>query len=231
MLGFSKKTRSQLMRDELGESWEHFLAAATYAANGMGQKVGPGTTKVRGAANRSWESTAAALAPLAAAYREGAANATAAALKLKKKAKTATKGSSVSKHNNSKRTGLLLGLLAGGVAIGVAGALVMRRRRQQQWAEYDSTSDLDSMSADARSMADRAAHRADRATDKMSSKAEDAVGKLSHHTSKAMDKTADKLRDAATNMRSGKSETAERANDATDNLASKYGSSSNSKGF
>jgi gas vesicle protein len=227
------------MRDELGESWEHFLAAATHAANGMGQKVGPGTTKVRGAASRSWGSTAAALAPLAAAYREGAADATAAALKLKKKAQAATKGSSVSKHNNSKRTGLLLGLVAGGVAIGVASALVMRRRRQQQWAEYDSASGLDSMSADARSMADRAAHRADRATDKMSSKAEDAVDKLSHHTGNAMDKTTDKLRDTASNMRSGKSEvnpkineTAERANDATDNLASKYGSSSNSnKGF
>lgn len=219
MFGFSKKTRSEMMRAELGESWDHFLSAATHAANGVGQTVGPRATRFKGAASTGWSSTTAALAPLAVAYREGAADATATALKLKKKAEKGKKGKSVS----NRRTGMLLGLLAAGVALGAAGALVVRRRRQQQWSEYDPTGALDSMSADARSMADKAA-----------GKSGSTMDKLAHHTSKAMDKTAGKLQSAASSMRSpdykGKAgEAAERVNDATDNVASKFGSGSPSQ--
>jgi len=215
-LGFHKKTQGEKMRSELGESWEHFLAAATLAANGVGKSVGPRATAVKTATARSWESTAAALAPLAAAYREGAADATAATLKLKKKAEKGKKGKSVS----NKRTGMLIGLLAAGVALGAAGALVVRRRRQQQWSEYEPTGALDSMSTEARSMVDKTA-----------GKTGNTMDKLAHHTSKAMDKTADKLSSAASSMRKtdikGRAdEAAERANEATDKMASKFGSGS-----
>lgn len=88
MLGLARKTRGERMRAELAESWDHFLAAATHAANGVGSSVGPQAKRMRGLASRGWDSTSTAIAPLAAAYREGAADATAAALKLKKKAKT-----------------------------------------------------------------------------------------------------------------------------------------------
>ena len=219
MLGFHRKTRSELMRSELGESWEHFLAAATHAANGVGKSVGPRAVAIKGAASRGWDTTASTLAPLAAAYREGAADATAAALKMRKKAEKGRKG----KHVSNKRTGMLIGLLAAGVALGAAGALVMRRRRQQEWAEYDPTGALDSMSSDARSMVDKTADKGGKTMDKMA-----------HHASKAMDKTADKLSSAASSMRKtdykGKAdETAERVNDATDKMASKFGGSSSSQ--
>lgn len=222
MWGFHKKTQGEMMRAELGESWEHFLAAATHAANGVGQTVGPGAAKLKGAASNSWMSTAATLAPLAAAYHDGAAHATAAALKQQKKAHKKAHNGKKGKPVSNRRTGMLIGLLAAGVALGAAGALVVRRRRRQEWAEYDPTGALDSMSSDTRSMADKAADKSGGTMDK-----------LAHHTSKAMDKTADKLSSAASSMRKtdykGKAdEAAERANDATDKMASKFGGSSSS---
>lgn len=206
-----------MMRAELGESWDHFLAAATHAANGVGHTVGPRAIKLRGAASTGWASTASALAPLAVAYREGAADATAAALKVRKKVEKGKKGKPVS----NRRSGMLFGLLAAGVALGAAGALVVRRRRQQQWSEYDPTGALDSMSADARSMAEKTA-----------GKSGSTMDRLTHRTSKAMDKTADKLSSAASSMRKtdykGKTdEAAER--DTSDQMASKFGSGSPSQ--
>jgi hypothetical protein len=219
MFGISRKTRGEMMRAELGESWDHFLAAATHAANGVGQTVGPRATRLRGAASTGWASTAAALAPLAVAYREGAADATVAALRMKNKVEKGKKGKSVS----NKRSGMLFGLLAAGVTLGAAGALVVRRRRRQQWSEYDSTGALDSMAAEARSMADKTA-----------GKSGSTMDKLAHRTSKAMDKTADKLSSAASSMRKTDyrekaDEGADRVNDATDNVASRFGGSSASQ--
>lgn len=218
MLGLSRKTRGELMRTELGESWDHFMQAASYAANGFGRSVGPRTRRLGGAAARGWDSTAATLAPLAAAYREGAADATAAALKLKNKTtKAQRKGTYVAKKRNS-RTGMVFGLLAAGIAAGAAGAMLMRRRRKQQWSEYDPTDALDSISPDTRSMA---------------GKSGETMDKMSHRASKAMDKTADKLHSAASSMRktdfksdmkSKADETAEAANAATDNVTAKYNS-------
>jgi len=219
MWSFSKKTRSELMRAELGESWDHFLAAATHAANGVGKSVGPRATALKGAASRGWGSTTATLAPLAIAYREGAADATATALKLKRKSEKGKKGKSVS----NKRTGMLIGLLAAGATLGAAGALVVRRRRQQQWAEYESTGALESMSAEARAMAEKTANKSGSTMDR-----------LAHRTSKAMDKTADKLQSAASSMRrtdfkGNADEAAERASEATDQVASKVGGGSPSQ--
>lgn len=203
MLGLSRRTHAEQVRSELGESWEHLLAAATHAANGVGRSVGPQTHRMRDVASRGWGSTSAALAPLMVAYREGAADGSAAALKLKDKTKSRKKGKDdVAK----KKTGMLVGLLAVGAAVGAASALMMRRRRKQQWSEYDPTEALDSVSSGTRSMQDKSA------MDKMTSRA-----------STAMDKTADKLHSAASSMRKTKSdERAEAANDATDDLTSKY---------
>lgn len=205
MLGFSRKTRGQLMRDELGSSWEHFLQAASHAANGVGSTVGPRASAVRGAAERGWGSTAAALAPLAVAYRQGAADARAEALKLAKKTTKATRKGKQQMSN--KKVGMLIGLLAAGAAVGAAGALVMRRRRRQQWADYDPTESFDSMSPDARAMVDKASSRAD----------------------KAMSKAADKLDSTASSMRKSdfkaKAENASEAmGDATDDMNSKFSS-------
>ena len=207
-MGFSRKTRGELMRAELGESWDHLLAAATHAANGVGQSVGPSTRRMRGMATRGWDS----LAPMAEAYRQGAADATAAALRLKSRSKARRKG----RYDvSNRRTGMLIGLLAAGAVVGAASALVMRRRRRQHWSEYEPTDTLDSMTSDARSMVDKAASRGTSTMDKMSQQA-----------GKAMDKAGDKLHSAASSMRksdykSKADEASEAANEATDDFQSK----------
>jgi hypothetical protein len=215
MLGFHKRTRSELMREELGSSWEHFLQAATYAASGVGSTVGPPTSKVRGIAAKSWDTTAAAVAPLAEAYRHGAADAQAAALKLAKKTKKTVKGK---QQMSNRKTGMLVGLLVAGAAVGAAGALVMRRRRKQQWADYDPSDSFDSMSPDARAMLDKAGAKADKAMDK-----------AAEHADRTMNKAADKMESTASSMRKtdfkSKAEDASDAmSSATDELGSKYSS-------
>lgn len=216
MLGFRHKTRGQLMREEMGQSWDHFLQAATHAAGGVGSSFGPATGRMRRAASHGLDSTVSTIAPLAAAYREGAADALHASKKAKAKARK--KGGHVSR--GSSNTGMLIGLLAAGAAVGVVGALVMKRRRQHQWSEYDPSQALESMRSDTKSMAGKAAD-----------KTESVLDKATHHTTKAMDKTADKLHEASSSLKGGRdtmkskiNETAEAANDATDSFTSKYSS-------
>lgn len=216
MLGFKPhKTRGQLMREEMGQSWDHFLQAATHAAGGVGNRIGPTTGKMRRATSGGIDSTMSTLAPLMAAYREGVASATASTKKAK--AKTRKKEAQVS-HRNTK---MLVGLLAAGIAAGAVGALVVKRRKQQQWSEYDPSQALESVRSDGRAM-----------VDKVSGKTDSAIGKATHHASKAMDKTADKLHSAASslkdsrgNMKSKVDDMAETANDATDSFVAKYSSS------
>ncbi len=210
------------MRDEMGQSWEHFLQAATHAAGGVGASFGPTTGRMRRVTTRGMDSTMTTLAPLVAAYREGAADALKSSQKAYAKTAKKKKGGHVSRGSN---TGMLIGLLAAGAAVGIAGALVMKRRRQQQWSEYDPSQALESMRSESRSM-----------TDKVSDKAENVIDKATHHTTKAMDKTADKLQSASSSLKSGRDnmkarvdETAEAANDATDSYLSKYSSTSGSK--
>jgi gas vesicle protein len=216
MFGFSRapaKTTGELMRGELGESWLHLMQAANHAASGVGASVGPATGKVRSAAARGYTGTVATLAPLAEAYKAGAQDAVAAALKEKKASRREMRMS-------RKRTGLLIGLLVGGAAVGAAGALLMRRRKQQQWAEYDPSAALESVRADSRSMAD-----------KVSSKTDSAIDKAGHHASKTMERGADKLSDAASSLREGKNaakakvdDLAEAANDKTDQYSDRISS-------
>jgi hypothetical protein len=202
MFRFSRRTRGELMRDELGQSWNHFMAAATHAATGLGQSVGPSATRLRGAASRGWYTTSATLAPMAISYRKGAADAVGTALRLGKSAR-GRKGSSMS----NMRMGRLSRLLAVGATVGAVGALMMRRRRRQQWAEYDPTSALESIAAEQGS----------------------PVSKLTRRTSKAMDKTAEKLQSAASSMRTGEpgsrpDEAAQRASETTDSMVTRLGS-------
>lgn len=212
-----------MMRGELGESWDHLRAATMHAASGFGQSVGPRATMLRGAAMRGWGSTASALAPLAVAYREGAADAVAAASRMRRKAPV---GRMKMKMKMGKRApngkmGMLFGLLAAGAALGAVGALVVRRRRKREWSEYEATGALDSMSADARAMMEKAA-----------TKGGSTMDKLAQNTGRAMDKTADKLSSAASSMRTTdvKGKAGERASDAAERMASKSGGSSPESG-
>ncbi|MFI6823708.1 hypothetical protein ACIBJE_22620 [Micromonospora sp. NPDC050187] len=147
-----RKSQAQLAKAELNQGVGHLMQAATYASRGVGHSVGPRVqaarvavaptaVRVRDSAARGWGSTVATLAPLAMATR-GAAQAGTIARKAKVKNVRMVK----QKKKARRRGGIMTGLLAAGAVAGVAGAMAMRRRRdQQEWAEYDPNRTLEPM--------------------------------------------------------------------------------------
>jgi hypothetical protein len=158
VFGLRRKSRSQLVRQELVQSAEHFKQAATHAARGTGATVGPRFTaavnrvqpaadRVKGAATSSWGSTVAVLAPLGAAAADGARQAGKQgqkskdknAKKLQKKSNTLQKrtNKALGRKQAKPRAGKLAALLLAGAAVGAGAAYVLRRRQREQWDEYD----------------------------------------------------------------------------------------------
>ncbi|MER7166443.1 hypothetical protein ABT336_10320 [Micromonospora sp. NPDC000207] len=161
-----RKTQGQLARAELNQGVGHLRSAATHAAKGAGATVGPRVRAaqsyvaptvlvVRDRATSGLSTTAAAMAPLALAVRTAQAEAAGraktgkkvAAAKtsaMSKKAKAKTRKATGRRQKRSR--GMLVGLLAVGTVAGVAGAMAVRRRREQQeWAEYDPGHTLEPM--------------------------------------------------------------------------------------
>ncbi|SCG51084.1 hypothetical protein GA0070613_1997 [Micromonospora inositola] len=164
-----RKTQGQLAKAELNQGIGHLRQAATYAAKGAGATVGPRVQAARGAvgptavvmrdrASSGVASTVAALAPLVLAMRNGQAQSAGKAIVDRKAAakqvavskKVKAKNMKAAKKKQKKsRGGMMTGLLAAGTVAGLAGAMAMRRRREQQeWAEYDPTGKLDPMRED-----------------------------------------------------------------------------------
>lgn len=168
MFGIARrKTQGQLARAELNQGVGHLRSAATHAAKGAGATVGPRVRAaqsyvaptvlvVRDRATSGLSTTAAAMAPLALAVRTAQAEAAGraktgkkvAAAKtsaMSKKAKAKTRKATARRQKRSR--GMLVGLLAVGTVAGVAaGAMAVRRRREQQeWAEYDPGHTLEPM--------------------------------------------------------------------------------------
>jgi hypothetical protein len=165
-----RKTQGQLAKAELNQGIGHLRQAATYAAKGAGATVGPRVQAARGAVaptavvvrdrtSSGVASTVAAIAPLVLAVRNAQAQTAGKAVAGRKAA--AAKQAAVSKQAKAKnlkaakkkqkksRGGMMTGLLAAGTVAGLAGAMAMRRRREQQeWAEYDPTGRLDPMRED-----------------------------------------------------------------------------------
>ncbi|MGW1058720.1 hypothetical protein [Micromonospora rubida] len=153
-----RKTQGQLAKVELNQGIGHLRQAATYAAKGAGATVGPRVQAARGAvaptalvvrdrASSGVASTVAALAPLALAVRNAQAEAAGKAVAGKKAAagrqaalskKVKAKNLKVTRKKQKKSSrGMMVGLLAAGTVAGLAGAMAMRRRREQQeWTEY-----------------------------------------------------------------------------------------------
>jgi hypothetical protein len=161
-----RKNRSAKMKSELGQSVDHFKRAASIAAQETSATVGPKfyaardrvqptAVKAKDAATGSWDSTLATLTPLvtaAAAKAQQVGKTTAKTTKkdlqaskkdlkaskkdAKKIQKRANKALSRDKSSKSSKLG---GLLLAGAAVGAAGAYVVRKRRQEQWDEYDPT--------------------------------------------------------------------------------------------
>ncbi|WP_213451156.1 hypothetical protein [Rhizomonospora bruguierae] len=208
------------MRDELSVGLDHLMQAATHAAGGVGATMGPRLSaardrleptaeRMRYAAGNGWGSTITALAPLAAAAREGAmqtrGRATMAKAKSLKAGAKGARATGVKRGPGMSRSRrfMVTGVLAASAAAGTVGAMMMRRRRQQRWEEYDpnqamedntkraqavagsARSTFDSAMDSAASGAQRVAAGVDRATDKLSSAAEKAAGKAGSATASA----------------------------------------------
>jgi hypothetical protein len=157
-----RKNRSAKMKSELGQSVDHFKRAASIAAQETSATVGPKfyaardrvqptAAKAKGAASSSWDSALATLTPLVTAATEKAQQVSKTTGKVSRKD---TKAAKKNARKNAKklekranktlgrkqksRTGAKLGgLLLAGAALGAAGAFVVRKRRQEQWDEYD----------------------------------------------------------------------------------------------
>jgi len=139
-----RKSHSQLAKVEWNEGLGHLRHAATHAAKGLEtsvrpqfdaarRQVAPAASKVRSSAATGWASTLATVAPLAAAASAGTGTA------LEK-----VKGKNLpmarkQKKQKARRRALTTGMLAAGAVAGVAGALALRRRREQQlmWEAYE----------------------------------------------------------------------------------------------
>ena len=148
------KTQGRLMREELGESFEHLRLAVGHAAGGAANLVGPryDTAKrsVKPGIRKANRATAATVVPLALAARSGvrtgvrgtARGAEQAAKAAKAARKGALKGKAklMREEPRMRRWPMLLGgLIAAGAVVGVAGTIVARRRaNRDHWEEYGS---------------------------------------------------------------------------------------------
>ncbi len=192
------KTRRDLVRAEFGASMDLLKQAAAHAAGGLGATVGPSignvkdsamnkTDSARGfmkpaagrvttAASQGWDSTIAAFSPLADAAKQGSIRA--GMLDAKRKPKKDEKApkviafsSTTTETETPSHTGLYA-LLATGVAVGAAGALVARRRTRAKWAEYepgslrsDASSFMDAGATSTKSFGDKTSDRTADLTD------------------------------------------------------------------
>lgn len=144
------KKRAQLMRDELGESFDHAMRAAGHAASGVkaaSAQVRPTADRFREAASQRWDATVTA-------FNDAAVNGDMMSRsRMRRRGGMAALGGRKATRAVRKQEGgrwpRLAMLLAAGAAVGAIGAMVMRRRRQQQWAEYDPNEALEAVGASA----------------------------------------------------------------------------------
>ena len=159
-----RKNRSAKMKNELGQSVDHFKRAASIAAHETSATVGPKfhaardrvqptAVKAKDAASNGWDSALATLTPLVTAATEKAQHMSRNTVKASKKdAKASRKiarknakrlekraNKTLGRNQKSRSGAKLGGLLLAGAAVGAAGAYVVRKRRQAQWDEYDPT--------------------------------------------------------------------------------------------
>lgn len=163
-----RKSRSTRMKNELGQSVDHFKRAATLAAQETGATVGPtlnaardrvqpAAVKAKDAASSSWDSALATLTPLVTAATDNVRqtgkvskrSAKKAAKENKKNAKTLEKRANKAlgrKQGRSKSK--LVGWALLGTAVGIGAAYAAKRRKADQWDEYDPATPVVSTGAD-----------------------------------------------------------------------------------
>ena len=159
-----RKRRSAIMKNELGQSVDHFKRAATLAAQETSATVGPklssardaamdkvqpAAVKARDTASSGWESAVATLTPLVTAASENLRTAGKVTKKqAKANKKTARKNAAklearankaLGRKQGGRKAGKLVGFALVGTAVGVGAAYFLRKRRSDQWDEYDPT--------------------------------------------------------------------------------------------
>jgi len=148
------KTQGRLMRDELGESFEHLRLAVGHATGGAANLVGPrydsAKRSVKPGIRKANRATAATVVPLALAARSGVrtglrgtarqAEQAAKAAKAARKGVLKGKAKLMREEPRMRRWPMLLGgLIAAGAVVGTAGAIIARRRaNRDHWEEYGS---------------------------------------------------------------------------------------------
>ena len=152
-----RKSRSTRMKNELGQSVDHFKRAATLAAQEtsatMGPRVAaavdrvqPAAVKAKDAASSGWDSALATLTPLVGAATDNMRQAGKMSKRqAKKAAKQNKKYAKRLTGRSKKRSGSrLLGYALIGTAVGVGAAYLSKRRRANQWDEYDPATPIGS---------------------------------------------------------------------------------------
>lgn len=129
------RTRSQLMREELGESVDHAVRAAGHAASGVRSaraQMAPVAGKFRETATQRWGATMAAFNDVSGPGAKHATRAKKRAMQARREAEKAIRA----RRGKRSRAPRLAAMLAVGAALGAAWALAQRRRRQQ-WEEFE----------------------------------------------------------------------------------------------
>jgi len=158
-----RKSRNRRMKNELGQSVDHFKRAASLAAQETSATVGPkvaaaagkvqpAAVKAKDVASSGWDSALATLTPLVTAATD---NARQTGKVTKKQAKKAAKQNQkhakqlrkrVDKRSGKRRGSRLLGYALIGTAVGVGAAYLAKRRNADQWDEYDPAAPVSSSS-------------------------------------------------------------------------------------
>jgi hypothetical protein len=123
------KTRSELFRDELGETFDHLKQAASHGADTVATAVRP---RMSAAKTMAVGTAAGAAARMAAARRHSGEMAGMANPVMRRKKRK----QEMAQRRRGRR---LAGLLAIGAAVGAVGALIGRRRRKTSWEVYDTS--------------------------------------------------------------------------------------------
>jgi hypothetical protein len=194
------KTHGRLMREELGESFEHFRLAVGHATGGaanlVGSRSGSAMRSVQPGLRKAGRATTATVLPLALAAGSGVRSGLrGSARQAEQAARAARKGARKGKAKlmreepRMRRWPMLLGgLLAAGAVVGAAGALIARRRaNRDQWEEYGSAR---STAGRTDAMIESAKSTVDSGRDKVQSLADSAKERAAMSSSSSSSRTS-----------------------------------------
>jgi hypothetical protein len=159
-----RRSRSRRMKNELGQSVDHFKRAASLAAQETSATVGPtlhaavdrvhpAATKAKDVASSGWDNALATITPIVTAATEnvrqtGKVSKRTAKQNRKNAKKLEKRANKALGHKTGHRRSRLLGYALLGTAVGVGAAYAAKRRRAAQWDEYDPATPAGSGGAD-----------------------------------------------------------------------------------